>query len=66
MTVLSMAGSTATQCPPAVMQRGRCGKGECGQFSISISNGEVALTIRFEGEQEFCAFLIRGDLQIER
>lgn len=47
--------------PRAVMQRGECGDGHCGQFSISISDGERGLTIRFDSEQEFRRFLERGE-----
>jgi hypothetical protein len=53
----------AERRPRAVMQRGRCDDNECGQFSISISNGERGMTVRFESEQEFCAFLERGSVQ---
>lgn len=47
--------------PRAVLQRGECGSGHCGQFSISISDGERGLTIRFDNEQEFRRFLERGE-----
>jgi hypothetical protein len=49
--------------PRAVMQRGRCDANECGQFSISISNGERGMTVRFESEQEFRDFLERGQAE---
>jgi hypothetical protein len=45
------------------MQRGECGDGHCGQFSISISDGERGLTIRFDSEQEFRHFLDRGQAE---
>jgi len=47
--------------PRAVIERGDCARGRCGQFSISISNGETGLTVRFESEFEFRRFLDRGD-----
>ena len=53
----------AERRPRAVMQRGRCDDNECGQFSISISNGERGMTVRFESEQEFRDFLERGSVQ---
>jgi hypothetical protein len=43
--------------PRAVIQQGRCDVGQCGQFSISISNGERGMTVRFESEDEFRQFL---------
>ena len=43
--------------PRAVVQRGDCTRGHCRQFSISISNGELGLTVRFESEDEFRRFL---------
>jgi hypothetical protein len=46
--------------PRAVMQRGHCDENQCGQFSISISNGERGMTVRFATEQEFHDFLERG------
>lgn len=47
--------------PPRVLiQQGRCGEGECNQFSISISNGERGMTVRFDSEAEFRNFLERG------
>jgi hypothetical protein len=46
--------------PRAVVQRGRCDENQCGQFSISISNGERGMTVRFATEQEFRDFLERG------
>lgn len=49
--------------PRAVLQRGECGNGHCGQFSISISDGERGLTIRFDSEQEFRRFLDRGEAE---
>lgn len=46
----------------AVIQRGECTHGHCGQFSISISNGRLGLTVRFESESEYRAFLERGEM----
>jgi len=46
--------------PRALIQQGRCGEGECNQFSISISNGERGMTVRFDSEAEFRNFLERG------
>ena len=42
------------------MQRGVCSENECGQFSISVSNGEFGLTARFDSEEEFRRFLEEG------
>jgi hypothetical protein len=49
--------------PRAIIQQGRCDEGQCGQFSISISNGEQGLTVRFESAEEFRRFLERGGLE---
>ena len=46
--------------PRAVIQQGRCSENECGQFSISISNGERGMTVRFDSEAEFRDFIARG------
>jgi hypothetical protein len=46
--------------PRALIQQGRCDEGECNQFSISISNGERGMTVRFDSEAEFRNFLERG------
>ena len=45
--------------PRALIQQGRCDEGECNQFSISISNGERGMTVRFDSEAEFRNFLER-------
>ena len=50
----------ASNVPRAVIQRGRCSDNECGQFSISISNGERGMTVRFDSEAEFRDFMNRG------
>ena len=49
--------------PRALIQQGRCDEGECNQFSISISNGERGMTVRFESEAEFRNFLEHGAAQ---
>lgn len=49
--------------PRVVIQQGRCDDGHCGQFSISISNGERGMTVRFEGEDEFRQLLERGTVE---
>lgn len=50
--------------PRAVVQRGECDRGQCGQFSISISNGELGLTVRFDSESEFREFVARGEIAL--
>ena len=54
------------RAPRAVMQRGRCDEGQCAQFSISISNGAIGMTVRFESEQEFRKFLEQGEVVVHR
>ena len=49
--------------PRVTIQRGSCQTGQCGQFSISISNGERGMTVRFECEAEFREFLERGTVE---
>jgi len=46
--------------PRVTIQQGSCEINQCGQFSISISNGERGMTVRFESEAEFRQFLERG------
>ena len=53
-----------TRTPRALLQRGRCDDGECAQFSVSISNGDIGMTVRFESEQEFRRFLDQGELAL--
>jgi len=53
----------ARRQPRALMQRGRCAENHCGQFSISISDGERGMTVRFASEQEFREFLERGSVE---
>ena len=37
--------------------------GQCGQFSISISNGQLGMTVRVESEAEFREFLEHGAVE---
>lgn len=46
--------------PRAIIQHGQCSRDECGKFSISISNGELGLTARFDSEEEFRQFIEEG------
>jgi hypothetical protein len=52
-------GPTVADTP--LIQRGDCTRDQCGQFSISISDGQVGLTVRFESEGEFRRFLEQGE-----
>lgn len=63
MTVYSWTDQRNPAVPRAVMQRGECERQQCGQYSISISNGSVGLTIRFESEAEFATFLANGQTE---
>jgi hypothetical protein len=49
-----------------LIQCGDCAHGHCRQFSISISNDEFGLTIRFESEEEFTHFIEEGDATQEQ
>jgi hypothetical protein len=49
--------------PRVTIQQGRCEVDQCGQFSISISNGRYGLTVRFDSEAEFREFLERGAVE---
>ena len=49
--------------PRVTIQQGSCEAGQCGQFSISISNGQRGMTVRFESEAEFREFLERGAVE---
>jgi len=49
--------------PRVTIQQGTCELGQCGQFSISISNGQRGMTVRFESEAEFREFLERGQVE---
>jgi hypothetical protein len=53
-------GRPKTSKPATRSHQGRCDEGECNQFSISISNGERGMTVRFDSEAEFRNFLERG------
>jgi hypothetical protein len=61
MTVYVWTDHRASKGARAVVQQGSCGDGHCGQFSISISNGEIGMTVRFDSEAEFCRFLEHGE-----
>jgi hypothetical protein len=52
--------------PRATIQRGECSRGHCRQFALSISNGELGLTVRFESETEFQRFLEEGEVAHEQ
>jgi len=49
--------------PRVTIQQGSCQIGQCGQFSISISNGQRGMTVRFDCEAEFREFLERGTVE---
>jgi hypothetical protein len=49
--------------PRVTLQQGTCEVGQCGQFSISISNGQRGMTVRFASEAEFREFLERGAVE---
>jgi hypothetical protein len=49
--------------PRVTIQQGSCEFGECRQFSISISNGERGMTVRFDSEKEFRELLERGAVE---
>lgn len=51
--------------PRVTIQQGNCQIGQCGQFSISISNGECGMTVRFDSEAEFRELLERGAVEKE-
>ncbi len=63
MQILSWDDRRNPTVPRAVIQQGRCEQNECGQYSISISNGERGMTVRFDSEDEFQAFLARGSVE---
>jgi hypothetical protein len=60
MQILTWDDRNNPSQPRALIQQGRCDEGECNQFSISISNGERGMTVRFDSEAEFRSFLERG------
>ena len=61
MTVYVWTDRRNPAVPRALIQRGDCTREQCGQFSISISDGQVGLTVRFESEGEFRRFLEVGE-----
>ena len=61
MTVYVWTDRRNPAVPRALIQRGDCTRDQCGQFSISISDGQVGLTVRFESEAEFRRFLEQGE-----
>ena len=61
MTVYVWTDRRSPAVPRALLQRGDCTRDHCGQFSISISDGQVGLTVRFESEGEFRRFLEEGE-----
>jgi hypothetical protein len=63
MTVYSWTDRRNAPAPRAVMQRGECERQQCGQYSISISNGRIGLTLRFDNEAEFARFLATGQTE---
>jgi hypothetical protein len=63
MEILTWQDRRNPNVPRAVIQQGRCDQNQCGQFSISISNGERGMTVRFESEAEFRQFLERGQAE---
>jgi hypothetical protein len=60
MQILTWDDRRSPTAPRAVIQQGRCDQTQCNQYSISISNGERGMTVRFDSEDEFQAFLARG------
>jgi hypothetical protein len=66
MQILTWYDRRNPSAPRAIIQQGRCDQGQCGQFSISISNGERGLTVRFDSEDEFLSFLARGAVEADR
>ena len=60
MEILTWQDRRNPNVPRAAIQQGRCAENQCGQFSISISDGERGMTARFESEAEFRQFLERG------
>ena len=66
VTIYVWTDRQPSRIPRAVLQRGRCDRDECAQFSISISNGETGITVRFDSEGEFRQFLEQGELAAGR
>ena len=44
----------------AVIETGHCIGGVCRAWSVSISNGEVGITARFDNKEEFDEFMRTG------
>jgi hypothetical protein len=63
MQILEWDDRRDPHLPRATIQHGRCDAGQCGQYSISISNGERGLTVRFDSEDEFRDFLEHGAVE---
>ncbi len=63
MEIRTWEDRRAPAVPRITIQQGSCERGQCGQFSISISNGERGMTVRFESEVEFREFLQRGSVE---
>jgi hypothetical protein len=61
MEIRTWEDRRAPAVPRVTIQQGACDVGQCGQFSISISNGQRGMTVRFESEAEFREFLERGE-----
>jgi hypothetical protein len=60
MQIFAWEDRKKRNAPRALIQQGRCEQNQCGLFSISISNGEKGMTVRFDSEAEFRDFLERG------
>jgi hypothetical protein len=65
MTVYVWTDQQPSRAPRAQMQQGRCDQDHCAQFSISISNGALGMTVRFDSELEFRRFLESGELTLD-
>jgi hypothetical protein len=63
MTVFAWTDRRNPAAPRAIMQRGECECQHCGQYSISISNGQIGLTIHFDSHAEFTRFLETGQTE---
>jgi hypothetical protein len=49
--------------PRAILQRGECTKNQCGQFSLTVSDGVKGMTARFDSRQEFEEFMQLGEME---
>jgi hypothetical protein len=63
MEIFDWQDRRTRRAPRAVIQQGRCESDQCGQFSISISNGDRGMTVRFDSEAESCEFLEQGAVE---